>query len=131
MILTTIALVAQASPAPAASPTDAPTPAPDPKILATAQSWFASLQNGKILDPGALTGAMAKALTPNALATVAKEFGPLNTPTAFEQEQILDQDGNKYYFYYMTFKEGAHFLFIIGFDDKSGKIALLKVAPPQ
>ena len=131
MILTTIALVAQASPAPAASPTDAPTPAPDPKILATAQSWFVSLQQGKVLDPSALTQPMAKALTPTALATVNKDFAALHEPTGFDQAQILDQDGNKYYFYYMTFKEGAHFIFIIGFDDKSGKISMLKVAPPQ
>jgi hypothetical protein len=131
MILTTIALVAQASPAPAASPTDAPTPAPDPKVLATAQSWFASLQNGKILDANDITEPLAKVLTPTALATVAKDFAPLKTPTGFDQAQILDQGGVKYYFYYMTFKEGAHFLFIIGFDDKTNKVALLKVAPPQ
>lgn len=131
MILTTIALVAQASPAPAASPTDAPTPAPDPKILATAQSWFISLQNGKVLDSSALSGPMAKALTPSVLASLNTNFGPLHDPTGFDQAQILDQGGNKYYFYYMTFKEGAHFLFIIGFDDKSNKISMLKVAPPQ
>ena len=124
MILTTIAIVAQATPGATA------TPAPDPKKTAMARAWFVSLQHGKVLDASQLDDKVAALLTADTLTALANQVGPLGDPTAFEQTRTKSDDANTYYMYDVTFKTGDHLAFIIAYDT-TGKISGLRVLPPQ
>lgn len=129
MILTTIAIVAQASAAPSAAPTATPSAA-DLKVAATARAWFVSLQHGKLLDAAQLTPAMVAALTPQVVASFEAQIGPLGDPLTFEQSKSGSQDGGTYYIYDLTFKTGDRLKFAIAFD-AGGKISGLRALPPQ
>ena len=83
MILTTIALVAQASPMATASAASVTIP-DDAKVDATAKAWFVSMQHGKVLDKSALTSDMVALLTPTILTGFEAKIGPLGAPTAFK-----------------------------------------------
>lgn len=128
MILTTIALVAQATPAATATPTATATP--DAKISATAKTWFLSLQQGKVLDAKALSKEMAAAITPDGLSQLASKLGPLGDPTSFEQSKTGVQGDNTYYVYDVGFKNGLHLNFMIAFDT-AGKISGMRAFPQQ
>jgi len=127
MILTTIAIVAQATPA--ATPAPAATDA-NVKVAATAKAWFISLQHGKVLDPAALDAAMTALLTPAVLTSFENQIGPLGDPTSFDQVRTGAQNGNTFYLYDVGFKTGDHLHFVIAFDS-SGKISGMRVPPPQ
>ncbi len=118
MILTTIALVAQAS------------PAPDAKVAATAKAWFIALQHGKILDASQLDAQMTALLTPAILSSFEAQIGPLGDPTSFEQAKTGTKDGNTYFVYTLSFKTGDRLQFVIAFDP-DGKIGGLRALPPQ
>lgn len=120
MILTTAALVAQASPS--ASATTAP--------AVTARAWFVSLQHGKLLDATALDAAMAAALTPDVLSKFEAQLGPLGDPVTFVLSKQGKQNGGTYYIYDLSFKTGDVLKFAIAFDS-AGKISGLRALPPQ
>ena len=121
MILTTIAIVAQATPAATATPDAA-------AIAATAKAWFISLAHGKILDKSQLTDAMITGLTPDVLTqlSAAQAYGD---PTNLELKKSGVQDANTYYVYYVTCPNG-HATMLIAFD-ASGKISGLRMMPAQ
>ncbi len=122
MILTTAAMVAQASPKPAATP--------DAAVLAKAKAWFLSLQQGKVLDASALTDAMHAALTPQVLAASSQALAPLGAPTGFTQISTGTTSGSTYFVYAVTFKTGETWNFIYAIDGR-GKVSGLRVAPAQ
>ena len=122
MILTTIAMVAQASPKPAATPNVA--------VLAQAKAWFLSLQEGKVLDAAALTDAMRAGLTPQVLAASSQALAPLGAPTGFTQVSTGTASGSTYYVYAVRFKTGETWNFIYALD-ATGKVSGLRVAPAQ
>lgn len=124
MILTTIALVAQASPAASA------TPAADAKVAATAKAWFVSLQHGKVLDAKQLTEKARAELTPALLAKFEDQLGPLGAPASFDEVRMDAQNGQTGYLYDVGFKTGDELKLLIVFD-ASGKISGLRVLPPQ
>ena len=123
MILTTTALVAQAS-----SP--APTASPNAETLAKAKAWFLALQAGKILDASVLTDEMSKALTPGMLDQVSRSLAPLGAPTSFAQIATGSQAGSTYYVYAVKFKSGDAVNFIYAIDG-TGKVSGLRVTPAQ
>jgi hypothetical protein len=129
MILTTIAIVAQASAAPSAAPTATPSAA-DLKVAATARAWFVSMQHGKVLDASQLEPAIAAALTPQVLSSFEAQLGPLGDPLTFDQDKSGPQNGGTYYIYDLTFKTGDRLKFAITFD-AGGKISGLRALPPQ
>jgi hypothetical protein len=129
MILTTIALVAQASPAATASPAYTPIPG-DSKADAIAKAWFVSLQHGKLLDKSALTTDMAAGFTPKILAGFEAKIGPLGVPTSFKLSKSGEQDGTKFYIYDVAFKTGDTLRFAIAFD-ANGKISGMRALPPE
>ncbi len=120
MILTTIAIVAQASPAPVASPSAT--------VAESAKAWFLSLQAGKILDSSALTDAMRAGLTPELVSKTATILQPLGAPKAFTQISTGTQSGSTYYVYKVGFKSGDAVDFIYAVDG-TGKISGLRVTP--
>jgi hypothetical protein len=122
MILTTIAIVAQATPSASA--------APSADVASTAKAWLISLQHGKILDPNALDGEMTKLFTPEVLSGSAEQFGPLGDPTTFVQKKTGVQGDTTYYVYDAGFKGGAHWNFLILFD-KAGKISGMQATPAK
>ncbi|MDE2482008.1 MAG: hypothetical protein KGN02_07440 [bacterium] len=122
MILTTIALVAQAAPKPTASPNAA--------VMAHAKAWFLALQAGKVLDPSALTDQMRTLLTPSTVAGVAKALAPLGPPTGFTQLSTGTQAGSIYFVYAVTFKTGETWNYVYAVDG-TGKISGLRVSPAQ
>jgi len=127
MILTTIALIAQATPASTASPASSDAEA---KAAATAKAWFISLQHGKILDPTALDAEMSQRLTPELLTKFETQIGPLGDPQKFDQARTAVQKGSTFYLYDLTFKTGDMLKFVIVFDP-NGKISGMQALPPQ
>src|ERR1700722_16824244 len=129
MILTTIALVAQASPMATASAASVTIP-DDAKVDATAKAWFVSMQHGKVLDKSALTSDMVALLTPTILTGFEAKIGPLGAPTAFKLSKSGAQGATKFYIYDLSFKTGDSLKFAIAIDT-SGKISGLQALPPQ
>jgi hypothetical protein len=125
MILTTIAIVAQATPAASASPA-----AVDVATATTAKAWLISLQHGTILDAAALDADMTALLTPEVLSGSAKQFGPLGDPTSFEQKKTGVQGDTTFYVYDVGFKTGAHLNYIFAYD-KAKKISAIALRIPQ
>jgi hypothetical protein len=129
MILTTIALVAQASPAATASP--AYTPIPDnAKVDGIAKAWFISLQHGKLLDKSALSTDVAAGFTSAILTGFEAKIGPLGAPTSFKLSSSGEQDATKFYIYDLVFKTGDAMKFAIAFD-ANGKISGMRALPPE
>lgn len=128
MILTTIAIVAQATPGASASP--AATATPDiAKVTDTAKAWFASLQAGKVLDPKQVTDEMAKAFTPDTLTQVKTTFGDYGAPTTLALKQNGEKMGNTFYVFDVTCAGGKHARMLLVFDDVSMKISGLRMLP--
>ncbi len=125
MILTTIAVVAQASPAATASPAASPT---DATVLAHARSWFDALQHGQLLDPSELDDRMKALMTPAIVTQGAKQLEPLGAYTGFDQVQTGTRNGDTFYVYKVTFKgaEALNFIYVV---DGSGKISGLRLTP--
>jgi len=133
MILTTIALVAQASPAASAAPAATAAPAAsaaDLKVAAVAKAWFISLQHGKVLDPSQLTALVLAGFTPDVLTGFETQLGPLGDPISIALAKSGAQNGGKFYIFDLIFKTGDAVKFAIVFDS-GGKISGLRVLPPQ
>lgn len=127
MLLTTIAIVAQATPAhtaPAprvsASASAAAAPAPDPAVDARAKAWFDATTHGKLVDATQLTAEMANALTPadlQQLAGVGKQLGAMKS---FTFVKAVTQKSDSAYVYHAAMENAdAEFIFVL---DPAGKI---------
>lgn len=118
MILTVAAIVAQASfaAAPGATP------------LQDAQTWFASLQQGKLADPNELNAQMTQAMTPDALSQIASLLKDTGTPASFQQVQTSAVQSLTIYVFKITFANAPALDFIYTLD-ASGKIAGLRFSP--
>ncbi len=120
MILTTVAIVAQA-----ANPAiEAPTPLQD------AKAWFAALQQGRLANPGQLDADMAQAMTPAALVNIASLLKDTGTPQSFEQVQTRAVQSLTIYVFKISFTRAPALNFIYTLD-ASGKIAGLRFTPGE
>jgi hypothetical protein len=118
MILTTVAIVAQAPAATLATP------------LQDAKAWFAALQQGKLANPDQLNADMTQAMTPEALANTASLLKDTGTPRSFEQVQTSAVQSVTIYVFKITFASAPALNFIYTLD-ASGKIAGLRFIPAQ
>jgi hypothetical protein len=116
VILTTIAIVAQASTALAPQ-----------NIDATAQAWFAALVAGKLLDPTALDAEERRIFTPAHTAAFAGDLRKLGAPTLFKRELVQSGSGAAAYAYRVAFADGTTTLFNIVV--RGDKISGLAFAP--
>jgi CubicO group peptidase (beta-lactamase class C family) len=107
------AIATVATPAPAAT-------GEDPAITARFKRFFAGLQQGTI-DPSALSQAMRDALTPEALAAMKAQFGPLGPITSLVYRGLTPAGAYEQYGYQAAFgTKRVTFQFVL---DKDGKIA--------
>jgi len=120
MILTTVAIVAQAS----SLSTSLATPLQD------AQVWFAALQQGRLAHPDELNADMTQAMTPEALANTASLLRDTGTPKSFEQVQTSAVQSVTIYVFKITFASAPALNFIYTLD-AGGKIAGLRFIPAQ
>lgn len=136
MILTTIAIIAQASPAPAASAAPAaasPTPhatlAPDAKIDANAKAWLLAGQQGKLFDATQFTDQAKAAFTPEVMSQLKGFMEPAGALKTFERVDSGTKNGLNIYVYKATFANATwRFIYVL---DNGGKIAGLRVVPAQ
>jgi hypothetical protein len=116
MILTTAAIVAQATAAPA--------------VTDNAKAWFAALQAGKLLDADQLDQQMKDLLTPSALQSVQSLLKDTGAPKSFDQTDTRTVQGLNVYVFKITFDKAAPLDFIYALD-AAGKIAGLRFVPAQ
>ena len=122
MILTTAAIVAQATPVATATPDE-------DKITALAKAWLISLMNHKLLDPSSLDDKMTKLMTPEVLNQPLPD-GWVGDPSGFDLARSTVQPDGSFYVFDVAFKSGKQAIFIMSFDTK-GKINGLRIMPPQ
>ena len=120
MILTTVAIVAQA---PGAT-------APLTTPLEDAKAWFAALQQGRLANPAELNAEMTQAMTPQALENTAQLLKDTGAPKSFEQVQTSAVQSVTIYVFKITFASAPTLNFIYTLD-ASGKIAGLRFIPAQ
>jgi hypothetical protein len=101
-------------------------PSTSRQMLARAKSWFAQLQAGKI-DRSQLAPNMAS-LTDEQVANVSAQIKQLGTPVTFELQQTMQQGGNAFALYLLTFGDGKKLDFIFAIDGQ-GKVAGLRLQP--
>jgi D-alanyl-D-alanine carboxypeptidase len=118
------AIVAQASPAAAPSPTV--TDAGDAAVTARAKDWFHQIQTGKV-DRSQLDDKMNAALTDSIVAQVSAQIAPLGDPSAFTLSKKLTKGSVTGYVFAVTFPSVTIYeTFAL---DPDGKIAGLFITP--
>jgi hypothetical protein len=126
------AAVAQASLGGSQSPSAAHSPHPKVRqggdvVSDEARSWLAQLQAGSI-DRSQLTPALSAALTTDAVAALKRRLAPLGEPSSFKLYDTQPVEGATVYTYAVTWK-AANAYYVFGLDDRTGKVAALRVLP--